>query len=145
VTPASVSVFGAHAAAVPSQGPIANVPQTAPAALPGETVAFPELDGASALTTPAAAAGIVGATLPPQATQSAPDRDLPEYRGEHADQGIPKALLWAVVGLGAAVLLLLAFYFGTLVGAANAAGAAADATMPSVSAGWSTAGAPDTV
>ncbi|WP_314140088.1 hypothetical protein [uncultured Plantibacter sp.] len=145
VTPASVSVFGAHAAAVPSQGPIANVPQTAPAALPGETVAFPELDGASALTTPAAAAGIVGATLPPQATQSAPDRDLPEYRGEHADQGIPKALLWAVVGLGAAVLLLLAFYFGTLVGAANAAGAAADATMPSVSAGWSTAGAPDTL
>ncbi|MBF4511823.1 hypothetical protein ITJ66_04920 [Plantibacter sp. VKM Ac-2885] len=145
VIPASVSVFGAHAAAVSSQGPVANVPQTAPAALPGETVAFPELDGASALTTPAAAAGIVGATLPPQATQSAPDRDLPEYRGEHADQGIPKALLWAVVGLGAAVLLLLAFYFGTLVGAANAAGAAADATMPSVSAGWSTAGAPDTV
>lgn len=145
VVPASVSVFGAHAAAVPSQGPVANVPQTAPAALPGETVAFPELDGTSALTTPAAAAGIVGATLPPQATQSAPDRDLPEYRGEHADQGIPKALLWAVVGLGAAVLLLLAFYFGTIVGAANAAGAAADATMPSASAGWSTAGAPDTV
>ncbi|WP_285024690.1 hypothetical protein [Plantibacter sp. ME-Dv--P-122b] len=145
LTPASVSVFGAHAAAVPSQGPVADVPQTAPAALPGETVAFPELDGASALTTPAAAAGIVGATLPPQATQSAPERDLPEYRGEHADQGIPKALIWAVVGLGAAVLLLLAFYFGTLVGAANAAGAAADATMPSVSAGWSTAGAPDTV
>ncbi|WP_411557836.1 hypothetical protein [Plantibacter sp. MPB07] len=145
VIPASVSVFGAHAAAVPSQGPVANVPQTAPAALPGETVAFPELDGASALTTPAAAAGIVGATLPPQATQSAPDRDLPEYRGEHADQGIPKALLWAVVGLGAAVLLLLAFYFGTLVGAANAAGAAADATMPSVSAAVSTAGAPDAV
>ncbi|MBF4563701.1 hypothetical protein [Plantibacter sp. VKM Ac-2876] len=145
VVPASVSVFGAHAAAVPSQGPVANVPQTAPAALPGETVAFPELDGASALTTPAAAAGIVGATLPPQATQSAPDRDLPEYRGEHADQGIPKALLWAVVGLGAAVLLLLAFYFGTLVGAANAAGAAADATPPSASAGWSTAGAPDTL
>ncbi|SMQ64205.1 hypothetical protein SAMN06295909_0993 [Plantibacter sp. VKM Ac-1784] len=145
VTPASVSVFGAHAAAVPSQGPVANVPQTAPAALPGETVAFPELDGASALTTPAAAAGIVGATLPPQATQSAPDRDLPEYRGEHADQGIPKALIWAVVGLGAAVLLLLAFYFGTLVGAANAAGAAADATMPSASAGWSATGAPDTL
>jgi hypothetical protein len=145
VTPASVSVFGAHAAAVPSQGPVANVPQTAPAALPGETVAFPELDGASALTTPAAAAGIVGATLPPQATQSAPDRDLPEYRGEHADQGIPKALLWAVVGLGAAVLLLLAFYFGTLVGAANAAGAAADATLPSASAGWSVTEVPDTL
>lgn len=145
VTPASVSVFGAHAA-VPSQGPVANAPQTAPAALPGETVAFPELDGASALTTPAAAAGIVGATLPPQATTSAPDRDLPEYRGEHAEQGIPKALIWAVVGLGAAVLLLLAFYFGTLVGAANAAGAAADDATPNTSAARSTVvGAPDAV
>jgi hypothetical protein len=145
VTPASVSVFGAHAA-VPSQGPVADAPQTAPAALPGETVAFPELDGASALTTPAAAAGIVGATLPPQATTSAPDRDLPEYRGEHAEQGIPKALIWAVVGLGAAVLLLLAFYFGTLVGAANAAGAAADDATPNTSAARSTVvGAPDTV
>ncbi|WP_285041056.1 hypothetical protein [Plantibacter sp. LMC-P-059a] len=133
--PAYGAALGAHAAAVPSQGPATHPVQTAPAALPGETVAFPELDGSNGFVTPAAAAGIVGASLPPQPTTapsptqqpatstSVPDRDLPEYRGEALDQSIPKALLWAVVGLGAAVLLLLAFYFGTLVGAANAAGA----------------------
>ncbi|WP_285036402.1 hypothetical protein [Plantibacter sp. ME-Dv--P-095] len=133
--PAYGQAMGAHAA-VPSQGPATHPVQTAPAALPGETVAFPELDGSNGFVTPAAAAGIVGASLPPQPTTapspteqpatptSVPDRDLPEYRGEPLDQSIPKALLWAVVGLGAAVLLLLAFYFGTLVGAANAAGAA---------------------
>ncbi|MBF4568037.1 hypothetical protein ITJ57_04570 [Plantibacter sp. VKM Ac-2880] len=134
--PAYGAALGAHAAAVPSQGPATHPVQTAPAALPGETVAFPELDGSNGFVTPAAAAGIVGASLPPQPTSapsptqqsatptSVPDRDLPEYRGEALDQSIPKALLWVVVGLGAAVLLLLAFYFGTLVGAANAAGAA---------------------
>jgi hypothetical protein len=133
--PAYGAALGAHAAAVPSQGPATHPVQTAPAALPGETVAFPELDGSNGFVTPAAAAGIVGASLPPQPTTapsptqqpatstSVPHRDLPEYRGEARDQSIPKALLWAVVGLGAAVLLLLAFYFGTLVGAANAAGA----------------------
>lgn len=125
IAPASTlafgSILGAGAVAVPTQGPVVPSVQTAPAALPGETVAFPELDAAGALGDASPAAGVVGASLPPQAVQSAPERDLPEYHGDGADHSIPKALLWTVVGLGAAVLLLLAFYFGTLVGAANSA------------------------
>lgn len=133
VTPAFGSVVGTPAVAIPSQGPVVPAAQTAPAALPGETVAFPELDASGALGQAAPSAGVLGASLPPQAAQVTPDRDLPEYRGDRADQSIPKALVWAVVGLGAAVLLLLAFYFGTLVGAGNA-GAIGTDTSPSPTA-----------
>ncbi|MGK9149170.1 hypothetical protein KXS11_16170 [Plantibacter flavus] len=136
-TPAFGTAVGEHAPAVPSRGAVVPPVQTAPAALPGETVAFPELDAAAGnLVTAAAAAGVVGADVPPPVVPSTPERDLPEYVGDRAEQGIPKALLWTVVGLGAAVLLLLAFYFGTLVGAANAGAAPAEsAPTSSVSVG----------
>lgn len=136
IAPASTlafgSILGAGAVAVPTQGPAVPPVQTAPAALPGETVAFPELDAAGALGDASPAAGVVGASLPPQTVQSAPERDLPEYHGDGVEHSIPKALLWTVVGLGAAVLLLLAFYFGTLVGAAN--NAAAESVSPPTAA-----------
>lgn len=127
-TPAFGSVVGTPAAAVPSHGPVIPAAQTAPAPLPGETVAFPELDASGALGQATPVAGVVGASLPPQAVQTTPERDLPEYRGERTEQSIPKALIWTVVGLGAAVLLLLAFYFGTLVGAGTAGAAGAVST-----------------
>ncbi|WP_431031304.1 hypothetical protein [Plantibacter sp. RU18] len=137
IAPASTlafgSILGAGAVAVPTQGPVVPAVQTAPAALTGETVAFPELDAAGALGGASPAAGVVGASLPPQTVQSTPERDLPEYHGDAVDHSIPKALLWTVVGLGAAVLLLLAFYFGTLVGAANTAAAESVSTPSAAS------------
>lgn len=133
-TPAFGSVVGTPAAAVPSHGPVVPAAQTAPAALPGETVAFPELDASGALGQATPVAGVVGASLPPQAVQTTPERDLPEYRGERTEQSIPKALIWTVVGLGAAVLLLLAFYFGTLVGAGTAGAAVTESTSNTTAA-----------